>query len=86
MYNNSKTNIEFFLDEFNIWDSNFLFNYIINNYKQLLLLLLVVIIIALVDYINNYNNMIFGVMQVIPGVNNNKIVPLKPIKNKKSKK
>lgn len=70
MFNkNNKSDIN--LDEFNIWSSTSLFHYVIHNYKQFLLLLLAIMIIVVIDYINYYNSLIYGVMQVIPGVPNN---------------
>ena len=47
MSNNSKNQIFLFFDEFNIWDYNDVFNYLITNYKQFLLLLLVIVIIII---------------------------------------
>jgi len=50
---------------FNIQD---ILNFIINNYKQLLLLLLVFVIIYVVDHITYYNGLFYGLTNTIPGV------------------
>ena len=85
MFNNNNKTI-FDLNEFNMWDSSSVLNYIIHNYKQFLLLLLAIIIVIVIDYINYYNSLIYGVMQVIPGLpNTNTPTNIKSKKNKRSK-
>ena len=48
-------------------DTNTIFKFGVDNYKQILLLILVFIIIFIVEYITNINAIIYGVTQ-IPGI------------------
>ena len=73
------------IDDFNIWDYQDIISYLVTNYKQFLLLFLVIIIIFIVDYINHYNNMLFGAVQIIPGTTNNSTNPSKK-KSQRTKK
>jgi len=52
----------------NLFGIKTIINFIIENYKQLLLFLLVFIIIIIVDHITYYNSLFYSVSSVIPGV------------------
>ena len=51
----------------NSFDMNSIIDFIIENYKQILLLLLAFLIIYVVDYITYYNGLFFSMPSVVPG-------------------
>jgi hypothetical protein len=61
-------------------------NYIMTNYKQILLLIMVVLIIYWVEYIAHFNTMFYGMLAMpsIPGVTNS--MQISNNKNPKKKK
>jgi hypothetical protein len=58
----------FYLNNDNSFGIKQIIDFIIENYKQLLLFLLVFIIIIVVDHITYYNSLFYSVSSVIPGV------------------
>ena len=57
----------FDLNNDNSFGINSIIDFIINNYKQILLLLLTFVIIYVVDYITYYNGLFFSMPSAIPG-------------------
>jgi uncharacterized membrane protein YesL len=59
-------------------------NFIISNYKQILLLLVVMVIVYWVEYLAHFNTLLYGMLAMpsIPGVTNTSQFPT----NKKKKK
>lgn len=86
--NNYSNNIyNNYFDEFNLID---IFLYIKNNFIQLLLLLCVFFIIFIIDKITQFNAILYGLPNPIPGISNqhnqlNNII-IKPFKRKKNNK
>lgn len=82
-----------FYDSLSIYNINFIIKYIYDNYIQFILLIAVFFIIYVVDRINHYNNMLFGMTQIpgIPGLSqpqtlSNNIPQISKKSNKKRKK
>jgi len=61
-----------------------LFNFVISNYKQILLLLVVAVIVYWVEYMAHVNTLLYGMLSMpsIPGVTNTSPISA----NKKKKK
>ncbi len=83
-------NEELNLNTDNLFGIKSIIDFIINNYKQLILLLLAFIIIIIVDHITYYNSLFYSMPSVIPGVNQKQpeqiksnTLKKKPGKNKK---
>lgn len=64
---NYNYNLTFKTIDNNFYDINSIIKYIYDNYIQLIMLISVFFIIYVVDRINQYNNIIFGITQ-IPGI------------------
>jgi hypothetical protein len=77
-------NEELNLNTDNLFGIKSIIDFIINNYKQLILLLLAFIIIIIVDHITYYNSLFYSMSPVIPGVNQKK--PQQPNQNTFKKK
>jgi type III secretory pathway component EscU len=71
----NKINYDFNID--NLFGIKSIIDFIIDKYKQILLLFLIVLIILAVDYITYYNNLIYNMAPVIPGVNQQQTQPNK---------
>lgn len=76
-------------DALNSFNINYIIDYIFDNYIQLILLVCVFFIIYIVDRINQYNNIIFGLSSIpgipIPGQQNSNLPNISNKINKKRK-
>jgi hypothetical protein len=67
--------------------SETLVNFIMSNYKQVLLLIMVVLIIYSVEYMSYVNAMVYGMLAMpsIPGVTNSSTIPTNKKRKTKTK-
>ena len=61
------------INQYTFWDFSELSNFILNNYKQLLLFVFIFLIIIVIEKITYFNSLMFTSPSAIPGLSNTNI-------------
>ena len=70
------------INQYTFWDFSELSNFILHNYKQLLLLIFIFLIIIVIEKITYFNSFMFISPSAIPGLPNTNIISKKDKKKK----